>query len=148
MSKGGGGKDGGGRSPNDQRSDALNPNNPAYQAAQDNRSDQLNPDNPAYWTSRGSGRIQGSGESDEGEERSITAMNKNGIRVVAQAERAFYSVYNPERDIRTTAWLTAEGAGALRRLDLEVNQIERPLASLTMEDLQAMGMDIRLIVEG
>jgi len=28
-------------SPNDQRSDALNPNNPAHKAAQDNRSRQL-----------------------------------------------------------------------------------------------------------
>ncbi len=33
---------GGGRSPNDQRSDALNPNGQEYQDAQDNRSVQLN----------------------------------------------------------------------------------------------------------
>ena len=33
------------RSSNDQRSDALNPNNDEYQAAQDNRSDQKNPNN-------------------------------------------------------------------------------------------------------
>ncbi len=33
-------------SPNDQRSDAKNPNNPAYCAAQDNRSNQLNPHHP------------------------------------------------------------------------------------------------------
>ena len=42
----------GGRSPNDQRSDALNPNNPASKAAADNRSDQLNPTSPAYRASR------------------------------------------------------------------------------------------------
>ena len=30
------------RSSNDQRSDALNPNNAEYHASQDNRSDQLN----------------------------------------------------------------------------------------------------------
>ncbi len=36
------GKKGGGRSPNDQRSDALNPNSEEYQDAQDNRSVQLN----------------------------------------------------------------------------------------------------------
>ena len=33
---------GGGRSPNDQRSDALNPNSQEHQDAQDNRSVQLN----------------------------------------------------------------------------------------------------------
>ncbi len=35
---------GGGRSPNDQRSDALNPTSQEYQDAQDNRSVQLNED--------------------------------------------------------------------------------------------------------
>ena len=43
----------GGPSPNDQRSDVMNPNNPQYQSAIDNRSNQLNPNNPAYWSSRG-----------------------------------------------------------------------------------------------
>jgi hypothetical protein len=33
--------------PNDQKSDANNPNNPAFKAAQDNRSVQLNPNNLA-----------------------------------------------------------------------------------------------------
>lgn len=42
-----------GRSPNDDRSDSMNPNNDAYQASMDNRSDQMNPNNPAYWSSRG-----------------------------------------------------------------------------------------------
>ncbi len=42
----------GGRSPNDQRSDALNPNNPAFKAGSDNRSNQLNPNNPASKASR------------------------------------------------------------------------------------------------
>lgn len=36
------------RSPNDDRSDTLNPNNPAYDDARDNRADQLNPNNPSY----------------------------------------------------------------------------------------------------
>lgn len=36
------------RSPNDDRSDSKNPNNPAYEAASDNRADQLNPNNPEY----------------------------------------------------------------------------------------------------
>ena len=31
------------RTPNDDRSDSMNPNNPAYQASLDNRSRQLNP---------------------------------------------------------------------------------------------------------
>ena len=43
----------GGPSPNDQRSNVMNPNNPEYQSAIDNRSNQLNPNNPAYWSSRG-----------------------------------------------------------------------------------------------
>ena len=42
-----------GASPNDQRSNALNPNNPAYKAGGENRSNQLNPNNPAYHSSRG-----------------------------------------------------------------------------------------------
>ena len=33
---------------NDDRSNSMNPNNPANQASQDNRSDQLNPNNPEY----------------------------------------------------------------------------------------------------
>lgn len=44
------------RSPNDERSDSMNPNNPAHQAAMDNRSNQMNPNNPAYGSSRGGGR--------------------------------------------------------------------------------------------
>jgi hypothetical protein len=36
------------RCPNDDRSDSLNPNNPAYQASLDNRSNQLNPNNSRY----------------------------------------------------------------------------------------------------
>jgi len=44
------------RSPNDNRSDSMNPNNPAYQAAMDNRSNQMNPNNPAYHSSHGGGR--------------------------------------------------------------------------------------------
>ncbi|MCB2172334.1 hypothetical protein KQH65_06335 [archaeon] len=42
------GKGRGGKSPNDQRSDSKNPNNPAYKDAMDNRADQLNPNNPEY----------------------------------------------------------------------------------------------------
>jgi hypothetical protein len=42
------GRGGRGRTPNDDRSDSMNPNNPAYQESLDNRSDQLNPNNPEY----------------------------------------------------------------------------------------------------
>ena len=42
------GHGGGGRSSNDERSDSMNPNNPAHQASVDNRSDQLNPNNERY----------------------------------------------------------------------------------------------------
>jgi len=38
----------GAKSPNDQRADVKNPNNPAYKAAIDNRANQLNPNNPEY----------------------------------------------------------------------------------------------------
>jgi len=41
-----------GRTPNDDRSDSLNPNNDAYQASMDNQSNQLNPNNDAYQSSR------------------------------------------------------------------------------------------------
>ena len=40
------------RTPNDDRSDSKNPNNPAYQASVDNRADQLNPKHEAYHSSR------------------------------------------------------------------------------------------------
>jgi hypothetical protein len=36
------------RSPNDNRSDSLNPNNQSHQASNDNRSNQLNPNNDEY----------------------------------------------------------------------------------------------------
>jgi hypothetical protein len=36
------------RTPNDDRSDSMNPNNDAYDDAQDNRSNQLNPNNERY----------------------------------------------------------------------------------------------------
>ena len=42
-----------GPSPNDQRSNTLNSNNPARSAAANNRSNQMNPNNPAYRSSRG-----------------------------------------------------------------------------------------------
>ena len=45
--------DDGGRSPNDDRSDSMNPNNDAYQAAMDNHANEMNPNNDAYWSSRG-----------------------------------------------------------------------------------------------
>ena len=37
-----------GGTPNDDRSDSMNPNNDAYDDSQDNRSNQLNPNNNAY----------------------------------------------------------------------------------------------------
>ena len=36
------------KTPNDNRSEAKNPNNPAEQAARDNRANQLNPNNPEF----------------------------------------------------------------------------------------------------
>ena len=43
----------GGSSANDDRSNTLNPNNPAHRAAQNNRANQLNPNSQAYRSSRG-----------------------------------------------------------------------------------------------
>ncbi len=37
-----------GRTPNDDRSDSMNPNNDAYHDSMDNHSDQLNPNNDEY----------------------------------------------------------------------------------------------------
>ncbi|MCY4047942.1 MAG: hypothetical protein OXF42_07560 [Candidatus Dadabacteria bacterium] len=37
-----------GRTPNDDRSDSMNPNNDAYQSSMDNHTDQLNPNNDEY----------------------------------------------------------------------------------------------------
>lgn len=48
-----------GRTPNDDRSDSMNPNSDAYKSSEDKRSDQLNPNNERY---------QGSKESDAGDE--------------------------------------------------------------------------------
>jgi len=44
-----------GPSPNDNRSNARNPNNPSHRAAAGNRSNQMNPNNPAHRSSRGRG---------------------------------------------------------------------------------------------
>ncbi len=44
------------RTPNDDRSDSMNPNNPAYDDGLDNHSNQLNPNNERY---------QGDDDSDE-----------------------------------------------------------------------------------
>ena len=41
------------KTPDDDRSDSLNPNNDDYKEGQDNRSNQMNPNNPAYRSSRG-----------------------------------------------------------------------------------------------
>ena len=41
------------RNPNDDKSDSLNPNNPAYQESLDNSANQQNPNNPTYYSSRG-----------------------------------------------------------------------------------------------
>ena len=49
----GGGPGQGGSPANDDRSNTLNPNNPAHRAARDNRSNQLNPNSQAYRSSRG-----------------------------------------------------------------------------------------------
>ena len=37
---------------NNQRSNSMNPNNPAYEASRDNRSNQHNPNNSSYHSSR------------------------------------------------------------------------------------------------
>ena len=42
-----------GPGPNDQRSNTINPNNPAHRAAANNRSNQMNPNSPAYRASKG-----------------------------------------------------------------------------------------------
>ncbi len=44
------------RSPNDQRSDVFNPTSPDSKAAADNKSNQMNPNNPAYQKSKGKGK--------------------------------------------------------------------------------------------
>lgn len=44
------------RKPNDQRSDVFNPTSQDSKAAADNRSNQMNPNNPAYRRSRGKGK--------------------------------------------------------------------------------------------
>ena len=42
-----------GHSPNDDRSNSMNPNNPAYWASEENRADQLNPNNDEYKGDKG-----------------------------------------------------------------------------------------------
>lgn len=49
MSKNGGQTN---RTPNDDRSDSMNPNNDAYWDSLDNRSRQLDPEHSEYWNSR------------------------------------------------------------------------------------------------
>lgn len=54
--KGGGPVPARGRAPNDNRSNTLNPNNPASAASASNRSNQMNPNTSAYRSSRGGNR--------------------------------------------------------------------------------------------
>lgn len=49
-----------GRTPNDDRSDSMNPNNDAYWDSLDNHSNQLNPNNDAY-----QGAAAGDDDDDE-----------------------------------------------------------------------------------
>ena len=49
-----------GRTPNDDRSDSLNPNSDSNKSSEDNRSDQLNPNNERY-----QGDQTGSDDDDE-----------------------------------------------------------------------------------
>lgn len=51
------------RTPNDDRSDSMNPNNDAYWHSLDNHSDQLNPNNERYQGP--SGQSWGSDDDDE-----------------------------------------------------------------------------------
>ncbi|MCP3142920.1 hypothetical protein [Pyxidicoccus xibeiensis] len=46
-------------SPNDQRSNTKNPNNPAQKSAQENRSNQMNPNNPRHSTNTPGGGSSG-----------------------------------------------------------------------------------------
>ena len=46
------------RTPNDDRSDSMNPNNDAYDASIDNHANQLNPNNDAYQGSNSAGDDQ------------------------------------------------------------------------------------------
>lgn len=50
-----------GRSSNDDRSDSMNPNNPAHHDGMDNHSNQLNSNNSAYWSSRNGGGCEDDG---------------------------------------------------------------------------------------
>jgi hypothetical protein len=43
-------------SPNDQRSNTMNPNNPAHKATRDNRANQLNPNHPPTKGGTGGGK--------------------------------------------------------------------------------------------
>jgi hypothetical protein len=55
------GKGGKSRQPANNRSNSMNPNNPASVASQTNRANQLNPTSPAFKSSRGSSRPKGGG---------------------------------------------------------------------------------------
>lgn len=46
------------RTPNDDRSDSMNPNNDDYWDSLDNHSDQLNPEHDAYRSSRGGAEVE------------------------------------------------------------------------------------------
>ncbi|MFC1979183.1 hypothetical protein ACFLVP_04270 [Chloroflexota bacterium] len=45
-----------GRTPNDDKSDSMNPNSSSNKTSKDNRSNQMNPENHAYHSSRGGGK--------------------------------------------------------------------------------------------
>ncbi len=71
------------RTPNDDRSDALNPNSSQYHANADNRANQLNPNNDSYWSSRGYGRDRGGAGGADGVEDNDATGGSNATRLYA-----------------------------------------------------------------
>ena len=83
-SKGGGS----GPTPNDQRSNVLNPNNPAYKAAQDNYANQMNSTHQAYNSSRTGQPISPEAPRSPNDQRSVTLNPNNPAYKAAQDNHA------------------------------------------------------------
>jgi hypothetical protein len=77
-----------GPSPNDQRSDALNPASDAYRAAQINRANQLNPSHPTYGSSRTGERLPPKPAPSPNDQRSDVHNPNSRAYKAAQDNRA------------------------------------------------------------
>ena len=95
-----GGKGGGSKQAANNRSNSMNPNNPAHRASTNNRSNQMNPNNPAYQSSR---QGSASGGSSGGSGAGSVQVGPDGVS--GTCERCGKSTSALRREAHAEQWL-------------------------------------------